>query len=297
MKCCPQCNRTYSDETFSFCLADGALLSARYKNLEETQFVQIPSSPALLPTEVLPLNTGGRISNAKEDNVNRRVLFCRSKDTIAKGEFNSSSFTVFTGSECNLTEAKSVGRNIANLRRTLIKDGTLLRHGKGYRFTRDYIFSSPSTAAGVVLGRQANGWVEWKYTDGKTLDEVKRPVGANLSIVSAQPKTSIKNHSSSRIKIKIKGQTFDEPTLPKLYVQVLKFLYEGNYLSRLEIPMATGSRRYLLAREPRHPRGNKFIAPVEYNGYYMESNKPRDGGIRDLAKLLTACRLTMQIIE
>ena len=28
MKRCPQCNRTYSDESFSFCLDDGALLSA-----------------------------------------------------------------------------------------------------------------------------------------------------------------------------------------------------------------------------------------------------------------------------
>jgi hypothetical protein len=25
-----------------------------------------------------------------------------------------------------------------------------------------------------VLARNANGWREWKYPDGKTLDEVKR---------------------------------------------------------------------------------------------------------------------------
>ena len=30
MKRCPACNRTYADETFSFCLADGTLLSAAY---------------------------------------------------------------------------------------------------------------------------------------------------------------------------------------------------------------------------------------------------------------------------
>lgn len=30
MKQCPQCNRTYGDETLTFCLADGALLSAPY---------------------------------------------------------------------------------------------------------------------------------------------------------------------------------------------------------------------------------------------------------------------------
>jgi uncharacterized protein len=30
MKRCPVCNRSYSDDTFSFCLADGSLLSASY---------------------------------------------------------------------------------------------------------------------------------------------------------------------------------------------------------------------------------------------------------------------------
>jgi hypothetical protein len=28
-----------------------------------------------------------------------------------------------------------------------------------------------------VLARRANGWIEWKYKDGKTLDEVKRKDG------------------------------------------------------------------------------------------------------------------------
>jgi hypothetical protein len=31
MKNCPQCNRTYSDATISFCLADGAILTAPYE--------------------------------------------------------------------------------------------------------------------------------------------------------------------------------------------------------------------------------------------------------------------------
>ena len=42
------------------------------------------------------------------------------------------------------------------------------------RFAKDHIFPSPSQAAAVVLARNANGWLEWKYPDGRTLDEVKR---------------------------------------------------------------------------------------------------------------------------
>ena len=34
--------------------------------------------------------------------------------------------------------------------------------------------ASVSSAASIVLGRRANGWLEWKNSEGKTLDEVER---------------------------------------------------------------------------------------------------------------------------
>lgn len=55
MKQCPTCNRTYADETLTYCLADGSLLSAPY-DAEATQ--RIPASRPTSPsaTEVLPSN-------------------------------------------------------------------------------------------------------------------------------------------------------------------------------------------------------------------------------------------------
>lgn len=44
MKRCPSCNRTYADETMSFCLADGSLLSAPYD----------PAKDEPPPTEIMP---------------------------------------------------------------------------------------------------------------------------------------------------------------------------------------------------------------------------------------------------
>lgn len=38
-------------------------------------------------------------------------------------------------------------------------------------FTKDYIFSSPSTAAAIVSLASSNGWTAWKNKDGKTLDD------------------------------------------------------------------------------------------------------------------------------
>tara|TARA_B100000614_G_scaffold231288_1_gene225161 strand:+ start:449 stop:604 length:156 start_codon:yes stop_codon:yes gene_type:complete len=46
--------------------------------------------------------------------------------------------------------------------------------GDYYEFSEDYIFSSCSTAAAIILGRNTNGWSKWRNKEGKSLDEVYR---------------------------------------------------------------------------------------------------------------------------
>jgi hypothetical protein len=52
MKACPTCNRTYADETLTFCLVDGSILSAPY-DPHETLRIPAPRSTDPAPTEVL----------------------------------------------------------------------------------------------------------------------------------------------------------------------------------------------------------------------------------------------------
>ena len=105
------------------------------------------------------------------------MLYCKGKQAKAEGEYTEDGLVVFAGSTCNLEETKSAGTYVKTWRDQLIKDGVLQKGEDVCKFTQDHIFSSPSTAACVALGRNANGWLEWKYKDGKTLDEVKRQVG------------------------------------------------------------------------------------------------------------------------
>jgi len=60
------------------------------------------------------------------------------------------------------------------VRNTLIEDKILIENNGFYELQEDYPFSSPSTAAQVILGSPANGWIHWKLKDGKTLDEIYR---------------------------------------------------------------------------------------------------------------------------
>jgi hypothetical protein len=102
------------------------------------------------------------------------ILICKGKDALAQGEYTVDGMVVFEGSTANIEEAKSAQAWIIEMRKKLIEQGIIKKEGNVYQFTSNYIFSSPSGAAGVVLGRTANGWIEWKYQDGRTLDEVKR---------------------------------------------------------------------------------------------------------------------------
>ena len=51
MKSCPACNRTYADETLSFCLEDGSILSAPY-DPDKTQQISRPSDTDSILTRV-----------------------------------------------------------------------------------------------------------------------------------------------------------------------------------------------------------------------------------------------------
>jgi hypothetical protein len=61
--------------------------------------------------------------------------------------------------------------NFIKYRQKLIAEEVLIDKGEFFKFSDDYIFSSPSTAAAMVMGRNANGMTEWKNSDGKTLKE------------------------------------------------------------------------------------------------------------------------------
>lgn len=89
----------------------------------------------------------------------------------AQGEPSSDGFVVFKGSKAAGSTVASITPSFLNLRNKLIEQGVMVNKGEYLEFPDDYIFSSPSTAACMVLGRNANGLTEWKQKGGKSLKE------------------------------------------------------------------------------------------------------------------------------
>ena len=90
----------------------------------------------------------------------------------AEGADTPDGFIVFAGSLARKATVPSIHRYMLDIREQLLAEGTLVDEGESLRFTRDFLFNSPSTAAGVVLGRTANGRLEWKDGQGRTLRDI-----------------------------------------------------------------------------------------------------------------------------
>jgi len=78
---------------------------------------------------------------------------------------------VIEGSEIATSTVPSMSSAFIKQRQKLIDQGVIKKTDEKLIFTKDYLFSSPSTAAAVVMGRNANGRIEWKDKKAKTLKE------------------------------------------------------------------------------------------------------------------------------
>lgn len=101
------------------------------------------------------------------------LLFITGKGTQAQGEETRDGFVVRAGSGVAVKEVPSCPAYLRELRAALVANGVLLPAGDGWTFAQDYVFASPSTAAGVVQGRAANGRLDWKTREGKTLKDLQ----------------------------------------------------------------------------------------------------------------------------
>ena len=88
----------------------------------------------------------------------------------AKGMIVSDGFAVMKGSTIAFSTVQSMSDSLKKLRDSLIKKEII---DKNFKLTRDYIFTSPSLAAAIVMGRNANGRTEWKNEEHKSIKDIE----------------------------------------------------------------------------------------------------------------------------
>lgn len=115
------------------------------------------------------------LTNTSANASEKELFYCKGPDANGIGEYTNEGFVVHKDSRCRIELVASIqGTSHARYRDQLASEEIIKLQDGAYVFSRDHLFSSPSMAAMAVLGRSANGWVEWKTADGRTLDAIKR---------------------------------------------------------------------------------------------------------------------------
>lgn len=65
-----------------------------------------------------------------------------------------------------LTQSDAQRKNAIMLCDQLVKDGIVVQNQQCYKFTQQYLFSSPSYAASLLNGYPTNGLDAWKNQQG-----------------------------------------------------------------------------------------------------------------------------------
>lgn len=104
------------------------------------------------------------------------LFFCTGSGANGRGIYTPEGFVVLkdsTGRKENVPSIQGTGDE--QLRIRLLESGVMQEKGDWVIFTKDHLFRTPSGAGVALMGRTANGWIEWKTKEGRTLKEVKRP--------------------------------------------------------------------------------------------------------------------------
>ena len=161
-----------------FSLHDEAVEANRYKIFNSN----VPTKPAISEAEIAVMSEfstnlkllvgalGFRIFEKLTKSLTSKQDKYRidaARGAVATGIMTTEGFVVFKGSKIASTEVPSMPESFKKKRAQIISEKVVI----DFEFTQDYLFSSPSTAAAVVMGRSANGLKEWKLKDGSNLGE------------------------------------------------------------------------------------------------------------------------------
>lgn len=98
------------------------------------------------------------------------IFYCQSDRAYGQAKYISfKKFLILEGSRASKILMESAIKNI-KIFDSLKEKEQLIEKENFYIFTKEYVTTSPSAAAKLILGRSANGWTAWKTFEGELLD-------------------------------------------------------------------------------------------------------------------------------
>ncbi|MDG2385058.1 MAG: DUF4357 domain-containing protein [Pirellulaceae bacterium] len=107
------------------------------------------------------------------------------------------------GSEMVSGETISIHQHISTLRKNLIEQGVVQAQDDQSLFAEDHVFPSPSTAAGVILGRSTDGRKDWKTAEGVTLKQLQTTAENNEDVQRLLQRKAVRRFYESYVQLRL----------------------------------------------------------------------------------------------
>jgi len=102
------------------------------------------------------------------------------------------------------------------------------------------------------------------------------------------------------LELEISGKKVEGKAVPDFYGEIIEYITQSKDIKakleeKMMIPYATGSKRYLIAKEAIHPNGNPFRVPVWANdkSLVMEAHKSRAQALKDVKRFFRDCGIEL----
>lgn len=139
---------------------------------------QMPPTLGKLPLSLAPGTAASPPPGSLDLRLELRQQGCR-----AKGVLSSEGLIVLAGSIGKARDRPSIKPGIKRIRERLISQGIASTDGNNFVMNRDHLFSSPSYAAGALVGGAENGRTAWKDAAGRTLKEIEeQQIGDDIDV-------------------------------------------------------------------------------------------------------------------
>lgn len=136
------------------------------------------TAPATLPTAHATTPAGASSPATPRDR--GRILRLNDRHAQAEGQDDPRGFIVLAGSLARRATGAMGG--YTKIREQLVRDGVLVdSSATQLRFSRSFVFESPSAAATVVCGSSRNGRTAWKSANGLSLKQLQEQEISNPS--------------------------------------------------------------------------------------------------------------------
>lgn len=123
----------------------------------------------------VPLAEKPLAKNTISSGADERIYEFSTKNCNGRMAIRDGKYVVLSGSTASVENTSSANEGLKAFRHALVQQEILMEDSdkKIYRVEKDIPVDSPSYAASLISGGNANGWILWKY-QGKTLDELER---------------------------------------------------------------------------------------------------------------------------